>query len=245
MSANRSDSSAMKRSGFLPGLALGVVILLAGAGIFRSAGAAAAQGGPQPATIEVEATGEVRAQPDIATLTPAVETQASTVEEARAANARASQALLQAVKGALQEKEKIQSVSYRLYPVYRSVEKVRAGRKIRTREIVGYKAEHVFRLELRDRVGGPYFDHSRRDELQRQAAVQALKRARKLAEALARAADLKVIRLKKVSTAPPFRPIRAFAREAKALAEVAPETPVEVGEEKFQARITVVFEVGP
>ncbi|MBW1992557.1 MAG: SIMPL domain-containing protein, partial [Deltaproteobacteria bacterium] len=182
MSANRSDSGAMKRSGFLPGLALGVVILLAGAGIFRSAGAAAAQGGPQPATIEVEATGEVRAQPDIATLTPAVETQASTVEEARAANARASQALLQAVKGALQEKEKIQSVSYRLYPVYRSVEKVRAGRKIRTREIVGYKAEHVFRLELRDlsrlgkmidlalknganRVGGPYFDHSRRDEL--------------------------------------------------------------------------------
>ncbi len=217
-----------------------------------------------PATIEVEAEGEVMAKPDIATLILAVETQAPQVEEARAANARISEALLKAMKSLLKDGEKIQSVSYRVYPIYQRKEKVQAGQKIRTEEVAGYAAKHFFRVELKDltrigqvsdaalknganRVQGPYFEHSQKDDLQEQAAVLALKRARKLAAALAQAANLKVTRLKKVSTAPPYRPIRALmAERAMAPAEApAPETPIEVGEEKFQARVTAVFEVSP
>jgi uncharacterized protein len=213
------------------------------------------------ALIEVEAEGEVQAKPDMAALSLAVETQASQVEEARAANALASEALLNAMKGFLKPEEKIQSVSYRVYPIYQQKEKVQAGQKIRTDEVVGYKVEHFFRVELRDltrigqvsdlalknganRVQGPYFDHTEKEKLQQQAAVLALKRARELAAALAQAADLKVTRLKKVSTAPAYRPVR-MAERAMMAVDAAPETPIEVGEEKFQARVSAIFEAAP
>jgi uncharacterized protein YggE len=240
-------------------LFLGAVLLL-----FGSASLAAAKAGAQEAAaIEVEAEGEVLARPDIAHLTLAVENQAPQVEEARAANARASEALLKAVKGMLKDGEKIQSISYQVYPFFRDREKVQAGQKVKTKEIAGYKAAHFFRAELRDlsrigqladaalknganRVQGPYFDHSQKDKLQQQAAVLALKRARELAEALAHSAGLKVTRLKKISTATLPRPVRMVRAELDmAPGEAAPETPIEVGEEKFQARLTAIFEVGP
>ncbi len=50
------------------------------------------------------------------------------------------------------------------------------------------------------RVNGPYWSHSRSEELQRQAAVNALERARRLAEALAQAAGLKIKSVDKIST---------------------------------------------
>ena len=50
------------------------------------------------------------------------------------------------------------------------------------------------------RVNGPYWSHSRLEELQRQAAVNALERARRLAEALAQAAGLKIKGVDKIST---------------------------------------------
>lgn len=241
----------------------GLAILLLGGGLFQGMNslAVAKAGGQEAATIEVEAEGEVLARPDIATLTLAVETQAPHLEEARAANARASGSLLKAMKGMMKEGEKIQSISYRVVPIYQRREKVQGGQKIRREEVAGYKAGHFFRLDLRDlsrigqiadialknganRVHGPYFDHSQREKLQQQAAVLALKRARELAEALAQGAGLKITRLKKVSTTPPPRPVRALmAERAMAPGEAAPETPIEVGEEKFQARVAAVFEV--
>lgn len=155
-------------------------------------------------------------------------------------------------------------MSYRVYPIYQHQEKVQGARKVRGEVIAGYRVAHTFRVELKDlsrigqvsdaavkngahRVQGPYFDHSQKEELQQQAAVLALKRARELAEALAKAASLKVTRLQRVSTAPPYRPLRAatLAERAMAPGEAAPETPIEVGEEKFQARVTAIFEVGP
>jgi uncharacterized protein YggE len=216
------------------------------------------------AVIEVEAEGEVLAKPDLAVLTAAIESQALQVEEARAANARASEALLKTMKNLLKEEEKIQSVSYRVQPIYQHKEKVQGGQKIRTEEIAGYKALHVFRIELRDlsrigqvvdgalksganRVQGPYYEHSQKEQWQQQAAVLALTRARNLAEALAQSANLKVKRLRKASTAPSYRPLRAglMAERAMAPGAAAPETPIEVGEEKFQARVTAAFEVAP
>lgn len=258
----RTRSRRLGKYCFTKALVFSAAIMLMAGGLVLPVPGLAAQEGPQPATIEVEAEGEILAKPDIATLVLAVETQAAQIEEARAVNARTSETLLKAIKGMLQAEEKIQSVSYRIFPIYQRKEKVQAGQRIRTEEVAGYKAAHFFRVELRDlsrigqmsdaalknganRVQGPYFDHTQKEKLQQQAAVLAMKRARELAEALAQAAGLKITRLKKVSTAPQFRPIRAAAPAVMAPAEAAPETPIEVGEEKFQARITAVFEVSP
>jgi uncharacterized protein YggE len=79
--------------------------------------------------------------------------------------------------------------------------------------------------------------------LQRQAAVAALEKARKMAEALAQAQGLKITGVEKISTGIHFRPMRGSG-EYKALAS-APTTPIEVGEEEIKASVQTVFQVKP
>jgi uncharacterized protein YggE len=220
------------------------------------------EGGQAFPLAEVEAEGEVLARPDTAVLIFAVETEALQAQEAAADNAKKSEAFLAQVKRMLAPEEKVQSAGYRVFPIYRLKEKIQAREKVRTDEIMGYRAQHTFRVELRDmlkigkvsdagvkqgasRVQGPYWDHSKKEELQQQAAVIALKRARSLAEGLAQAAGLKVKGLVKVSTAHAYRPMPLGLARAAAPAEREPETPIEVGEEKFQARVTATFELAP
>ena len=84
------------------------------------------------------------------------------------------------------------------------------------------------------------------EELQRQAAVDALERARRLAEALAQAAGLKIKGVDKISTGVRFIAPRAQAPGANYLAAMgAPPTPIEVGEEEIRAHVQAVFLVSP
>lgn len=222
---------------------------------------AAAEKSPA-STVEVEAEGQVLAKPDKATLYFSVLTEAAQAQEAAQANAQEAENFLAALKKTLGNEDKMQTQEYRVFPIFRSKEKVQGKEKIRTDEIAGYRASHRFRVELKDlgkigqvsdtalkngasQVQGPYFGHSQQEDLQRQAAVKALERARKLADALAQAAGLKVARVVKISTTHALRP-REFA-----LAKAAPggraevETPIEVGDLTFQARLTVTYELAP
>jgi len=195
------------------------------------------------------------AKPDQATLVLEVEAQAAAAEAAAQENARRADGLLKAVKKLLGPEEKIQSLGYRLMPL-RSRDKTRPG------EITGYQAINRFQTQVRDlaklgtvidtslkngasRVQGPYFTHSRQEELQKEAAVDALGRARRLAEALAQAAGLKIKGLKSLSTA--IRPPVLRAPAEGIMAARAPEvpTPIEVGEEEIRANIQAVFELAP
>jgi uncharacterized protein YggE len=206
-------------------------------------------------TINVDAEGKVLAKPDLAILDLEVETQAPQAQAAAGENARRSEGLLQALKKVLGPEEKVQSLSYRLTPL-RSYQS-----KAKPEAITGYQTIHRFKVEVRDlarlgtvmdtafqngasRVNGPYWGHSRLEELQRQAAVEAFAKARRLAEALAQAAGVKVKGLQKVTTHQqiiyPRGPGEAYLKAAP-----APPTPVEVGEEEIKAHVAAVFEVGP
>ena len=81
-------------------------------------------------------------------------------------------------------------------------------------------------------------------DLARQAAVNALERARRLAEALAQAAGLKIKGVDKISTGIRFIASRA-AGEPYLMAKAASPTPIEVGEEEISAHIQAVFLVSP
>ncbi len=97
------------------------------------------------------------------------------------------------------------------------------------------------------KVEGPYWSHSRIEELQRQAAVNALERARRLAEALAQAAGLKIKGVDKISTGLRIilpRGAGETVLKAKAAGPASP-TPIEVGEEEIQAHLQVVFKASP
>jgi hypothetical protein len=156
-----------------------------------------------PPSISVDADGKVMATPDLARLTLEVETQAATAAAAGQENAKQASAVLAAVKPVLGPEDKLRTLGYRLIPVHSYRDKSSPS------EIKGYRAVNQVEVKVTEvarlgtvidtalksgatRVNGPYYSHSRLEELQRQAAVNALERARRLAEALAQAAGLKI-----------------------------------------------------
>lgn len=211
---------------------------------------------PAPApTIAVEAEGKVTAVPDLGLLSVEVETRAPQAEAASQENSRRAEALLKALKQALGPDDQVKTLGYRLNPVYASQDK--SGPP----EIKGYQAVHRFQVRVKgparlgsiidlalkngaSGVNGPSWEHSRLEELQREAAVAALGRARRLTEALAQAEGLKIKGVEKISTGQQFRPFRA-AGEAMRLGAAASATPIEVGEEEIRANVQVVFQLKP
>jgi uncharacterized protein YggE len=201
---------------------------------------------PSPPSISVDADGKVMATPDLARLTLEVETQAATAAAAGQENAKQASAV---------PEDKLRTLGYRLLPVHSAKDKSSPP------EIKGYRAVNQLEVKVLDvarlgtvidtamkngatRVNGPYWSHSRLEELQGQAAVNALERARRLAEALAQAAGLKIKGVDKISTGISFIAPRA-AGEALLMAKAASPTPLEVGEEEIRAHIQAVFLVSP
>jgi uncharacterized protein YggE len=210
---------------------------------------------PAPPSISVDADGKVMATPDLARLTLEVETQAKTAATAARENAQQADRLLAAVKKVLAPQDQVRTLGYRLVPV-RS-----ARSKTFPPEIRAYRAVHRLEVKVMDvarlakvidtslqngasQVRGPFWGHANLDELQRQAAVHALKRARAMAEALAQAAGLKIKGVERISTGIRFIAPRA-AGEAYLMAKAAPPTPIEVGQEEIRAHVQAVFLVSP
>ncbi len=230
------------------------LLLMAGCLAATGQTAAAAVGGP---TITVEAEGEVAAVPDLAMLTVAVETRAPQAEAAAQENSRRAEALLQALKQTLGPGDQVKTLGYRLSPVY--APKVKSG----PLEIQGYQAVHRLQVKVQgparlgaiidlalkngaSGINGPFWEHSRAEELQRQAAVAALERARRLAEALAQSQGLKIKGVETISTGIHFLPRRGPGEAMQlASAAAAPVTSIEVGEEEIKASVQVVFLVEP
>jgi uncharacterized protein YggE len=210
---------------------------------------------PSPPSISVDADGKVMATPDLARLTLEVETQAATAAAAGQENAKQADRVLKAVKPVLGPEDKLRTLGYRLMPVHSYKDKSSPP------EIKGYRAINQLEVKVLDvgrlgtvidtamkngatKVNGPYWSHSRIEELQRQAAVHALERARRLAEALAQAAGLKIKGVDKISTGIRIIAPRG-AGETYQMAKAASPTPIEVGEEEINAHIQAVFLVSP
>ena len=210
-----------------------------------------------PPSISVDAEGKVVATPDVARLTLELETQAATAAAAGQENAKRADALLKALKPVLGPEDKLRTLGYRLMPVHSYKDKSSPP------EIKGYQAVNQFEVKVMEvprlgtvidtalkngatRVNGPYWSHSRIEELQRQAAVNALERARRLAEALAQSAGLKIKGVDKISTGVRLITPRGAGDYlmAKAASPASP-TPIEVGEEEIKAHLQAVFLVSP
>jgi uncharacterized protein YggE len=218
----------------------------------------------QATTVELQSEGKVEVKPDRATCHFSVVTEAPQPQDASKENAKLAEGFLAAVKKVLGPDDKLKTLQFQVLPIFRRVEKVQGKERLRTDEIAGYRASHRFAVELRDldkigqvadtalkngagEVQGPFFTHSQQEDLQNQAVVKALERARQLAEALAQATGLKVKRVTRMSTAHHLHP-RVFG-----MAKAAPpsgvsrevQTTVEVGDITYQARLNVTFELAP
>jgi|UniRef100_A0A7C5ALD8 uncharacterized protein YggE len=239
----------------IPVLALLISVLLSS----RLVGAAERS---MPSCVEVEAEGQVVAKPDKAIFNFGVLTEGADPQEASQANAKEAERFLAALKGTLGPEDKVQTQEYRVFPIFRTKEQVKGKDKTRTDEVAGYRAYHRFRVELRDlgrlgqvadtamrsgatQVQGPFFSHTQEEDLQRQAAVKALERARKLSEALAQTSGLKLARVLKISTSHSLPSANFTLAKAAPTGRGEVETPMEVGELTFRARLTVTYELTP
>jgi len=209
---------------------------------------------PAPPSITVDADGKVLATPDLANLTLEVETQAATATAAGQQNAQTAAQVLKALKKALGPQDHIRTLGYRLLPVYSAPKKsappaIKAYRAVNRLEV---KVMDVNRLGAvidtalksgASRINGPYWSFSRIEELQRQAAVEAFKRARSLAEALAQAAGVKIKRMEQITTGLGF--VQPRLAKANYAAKALASTPIAAGEEAIRAHVRVVFLVSP
>jgi uncharacterized protein YggE len=184
---------------------------------------------------------------------PATET--TTAQSASMQNAQKADTFLKSVKKFLHEGDTVKSTGYRLTPLYTY------GDKGKKPAITGYRASNGFQVTIKElnRLGdlidlatqqgvndiqGPLWQHSRLDALVQEAGVQALQKAKQMAEALAQSQGLKIKRLLKVSTGPRMAP---YPREMKSLAPAgaaeSAATPIEVGEQEIRTSIEAVFEL--
>ena len=194
----------------------------------------------------VTAVGSAKAVPDRAELLFGVTTHGATADAASAANAERARKLVDSLKGAGIREEDIRtqsvSVSQRLSP---------AGQPL-----AGYTAENSVSVKLASRragaivdlavengattVSGPSFDVSDRDALYREALQDAVREARKKAEAIGAAGGVPIGDVTRVvEGAGAGTPVYLEASR-----DQTASTPVEPGQEEIRATLTVTFAVG-
>lgn len=209
---------------------------------------------PAQRTIRVSGTGEARAQPDQARVSFAVETSAPTAKGAGEQNARAMTGVLQALTGAGVPREDLETSNYTLYPDY---SRPQPGQEP---EIRGYRAVNSVSFETGElarvgplidvalgaganRLSGVSFSLRDSDAVQAEALRHAVARARAAAEAMAAALGVALGPIVDASTdaAPPDFP-RPIMR-AEAMDAAAPPTPIEPGEQTFNATVQLVYAI--
>jgi uncharacterized protein YggE len=197
--------------------------------------------------ITVTAVGSVKAVPDRAELFFGVTTHGPTAEAASQSNARRMQGLIDALKAAGVRAEDIRTQSISVSPRHSPD----------GRELPGFTAENSVSVKVASartgaivdlavdngatNTGGPSFDVSDREVLYREALADAVREARKKAEAIAAAGGVSigdVTRVVEGAEAGPPIFLEAAARDR------ATTTPVEPGREEVQATLTVTFDVG-
>ncbi len=230
--------------------ALIAVVALAAVGLLRPSQTVAAQPGvsnlPQ---ITVIGTGDVKVEPDIATIYIGVETTAATTQEALAQNSAQAQAIIDRLRQLGVEARDIQTSGLNIYPNYDE----------QGRAITGYTVNNTVNVTIRNlaqagdlidqvvqvganRLYGINFSVSDPEAALAQARDVAIANARARAEQMARASGVSLGRVLFITEnlgASPI-PVMDFAYAAPR-AGSAP--PVQPGQQSYSATVQITFEL--
>jgi uncharacterized protein YggE len=232
--------------------------VLLGCLLLFPAGLSAQQQPEQFRTLTVSAQGTVERAPDQAVLMLAVESEASNARDAARTNAGKMDRVLSALRRAGISEDRIRTVGYDLQPVY-----VRQDQGEQPPRIAGYRALNRLQvtIDVLDRVGSAldaaieaganraenlYFQLKDQSEARLEALRLATAKARREAEAVARAAGERLGVVQAIHTdsyAPPPRPVEVYAR-AVAMDAMKVETPVEAGNLSVTASVTIIYRLG-
>jgi uncharacterized protein len=219
--------------------------------------AAHAQQAEPPRTIGVSGQGEVRAEPDRATVTLGVESRKPKLEDARAAVAKTVDAVLKLTRELKIDPKLVRSTRINVQPEYNW-----GAGNANERTLIGYYVARQVEVELHDleklgqlleratdvgvnQVGEPRLDSSKRPDLVREALAKAVADARQNAEVVAKAAGAKLGNARTINAntelTQPTPMVRAMAMEAKA----AGGAPYQSGEMTFNATVSVQYDLIP
>jgi uncharacterized protein len=228
--------------------------------LMAATGALAGEADSRFATPHITVRGEARSEerPNIAYLTFGVVNEAPTAEQAAADNAAPSATAIDAAKAMGVDPKDIQSQSFSVSPVYVEESSVSTRQPIK-QKIAGFRANHLFRLRLRDvdKAGfvlakllakganeaqdlsfGLTDEAARIDALRVQAVVEARRRA----EIYAKAASMKLGRLLVLSPEP-----QATGYAAAPMTRMAAKAviPVEPGVIPLSSEVEATYELVP
>lgn len=207
----------------------------------------------EPGRITINGTGEVQAQPDMATIAVGVTAQARSTRDALAEARRTMTQATDALRQAGIAPRDLQTSLFRVQPQYERVQnrpprmvgtEVSAELVVRVRDLsaLGDILDRVVSLGA-NRVIGPDFGFANpeaaHDEARRAAIADAQRRARLMTEAL----GVRLGRIVSVDESGGPRPMRQFARARGAAPAAAAPMPIEAGEETIRADVTVVWEL--
>lgn len=205
-----------------------------------------------PGRITVVGSGEVNAQPDIATIAVGVTAQARSTRDAMAQATRAMTQATEALRQAGIAPRDLQTSFFQVRPQYDSPAnrpprivgtEVSAELIVRVRDLtkLGEILDRVVALGA-NRVVGPDFGlaepEAARDEARRAAVADAQRRARLMTEAL----GVRLGRIVSVQESGGPRPVRRQRMETRAVPAAA-AVPIEAGEETIRADVSVVWEL--
>ncbi len=215
---------------------------------------AMAQIEPKLRTIRLDATGSVKAKPDIAHITLGVSAEAETARGALDQNSAAMAKVIDALKQSGLAGADMQTIDFSVRP------RIEASKPEGKKNVItGYTVVNMLRITVRDmtklgeildkavslgsnEIGGIQFDIAQPAALMDDARRQAMALATRKAELYAQAAGAKLVRVISIDeqSAAPWRPqnmsVRASAR--------AMEAPIEQGEAELQVSISVTWELG-
>lgn len=240
----------------LAALAFAALLLSAGAPAFAQIRPDADAAAFRATTLSLSATGDVKARPDMATLSLGVDTQGRTAGEALARNRERMNATLAALRAQGLAERDLQTSDLSLAAQYTSVPH-------QAPRISGYDATNSVTVTVRDlsRLGGVVDavvasgannvgdigfglqnPRAAQDEARRAAVVALQARAELYAQAIGRRIG-RLVNLTETGGSNPGPVRRMFRAEAQMTADAAAPTPVAPGELAIKINVSAVYEL--
>lgn len=207
------------------------------------------------ATLDISAEVNVKAAPDIATVSAGVVTTALTAEAAMKENAVKMTAVFSALKKAGIGDKDIQTAGININPQYNYPPN-------EAPQVTNYQATNTVNVILRNmqnignildalvgqganQINGPTFGIEDADALLDKARTEAVKKARHRADIYAAAADVKIQRIVNISEQSQFNAPQPYpAMRAMAMDKAVASTPTAPGEVSLSVTVNIKYQIG-
>ena len=212
---------------------------------------------PTAAQVIAHGEGIVSATPDQVRIQIGVTTQAPVAQEASAANAKQTTAVIAQLKQQLGiAATDIRTMNYSLHPNYKH------NRDGSNPTIAGYQANNTVEVRLNDvnlagkaidvatqsganQIQGVVFSMRDEQKLRGEALALAAAQARANAQALASSVGLRMVRIVRIEDSQPVQVMNVRAEMMNMAKDAMQSTPVEAGQVQVRANVTITAEVAP